>query len=84
MSLFNSKNKRIIKALLVKNQRLARENEIKDCKIKELTECVERLIARSNVKDECFKEVISDALRCGSPVAARYMVDRREYLRGKR
>ena len=35
-------------------------------------------------KDACVKELMSDGLRHGSPVAASFMAERREYLRGKR
>lgn len=34
-------------------------------------------------KDACFKELMSDGLRHGSPLAASFMAERRQYLRGK-
>ncbi|MDD5806001.1 MAG: hypothetical protein PUD02_01510 [Eggerthellales bacterium] len=36
------------------------------------------------VKDDYFKEAISDGLRHGSSLCAKYMADRREYLRSLR
>lgn len=34
-------------------------------------------------KDSYFKELMSDGLRHGSPLAAQHMADRKKYLNGK-
>lgn len=42
-----------------------------------------RLIKRGDAKDSLFKELMSDAIRHGSPVGAKHMSDRKKYLKGK-
>lgn len=55
--------------LELENQRLKEQNR----QLKDLCE----------EKDAFFLELISDALKHGSSVAARHMVDRKKYLQGK-
>ena len=55
---------------------LKSENLKKDKRIKELEELCE-------IKDSFFKEMISDGLRNGSPLAGKHMADRKKYLKGK-
>lgn len=43
-----------------------------------------RLKRLCHVKDDYFKEAISDGLRHGSSLCAKHMVDRREYLKSQR
>ena len=42
-----------------------------------------RLINLCNEKDSFFMELMSDALRHGSKLAAQHMSDRKKYLHGK-
>lgn len=58
-------------------ERLRSENKAKDQRIKQLVNLCER-------KDACFMEVISDGMRHGSPLAAKHMAERREYLKNNR
>ncbi len=50
---------------------------------KALKKEIVRLTLLCDRKDACFKELMSDALRHGSPLAAKHMVERSMYLRGK-
>ena len=43
----------------------------------------QRLIKLGEEKDSYFKELMSDGLRHGSPLAAQHMSDRKKYLNGK-
>lgn len=76
MDLFGRKSRQTAQAL---------RNELKKSRLENqrLKKEVSRLIARCAEKDEYFKEAISDGLRHGSPLAAKHMADRREYLNGK-
>lgn len=68
MGLFGSK-KKMINDLKQENDRLKKR--------------VTQLENRSDEKDDFFKELMSDALRHGSHLAAKHMSDRKKYLRGK-
>lgn len=68
MGLFNRKNNEI--------ERLLKENKAQKRRIRELENLCEK-------KDSFFKELMSDGMRHGSPLAAKHMADRREYLKGK-
>lgn len=54
--------------------------EIENRRLKEQNHQLKNLCAE---KDTYFCELMSDALRRGSPVAARHMSDRKKYLHGK-
>ena len=43
----------------------------------------QRLFKLCEEKDSYFKELMSDGLRHGSPLAAQHMSDRKKYLNGK-
>ena len=57
-------------------KKLINENVAKDMKIKRLENLCEQ-------KDKYFKELMSDALRHGSTIAAQHMADRKKYLNKK-
>lgn len=59
-----------------KNNQLERENQ-------RLKERNNQLINLCEEKDSFFLELMSDALRHGSSVAAKHMADRKKQLRGK-
>lgn len=50
---------------------------------KRLRKRVRYLERESDIKDNFFKEMISDGLRHGSKLAAKHMSDRKDYLNGK-
>ena len=58
------------------NRNLEREN-------RELRVCNNQLEKLCEEKDSFFLELMSDALRRGSSVAAKHMADRKKYLHGK-
>ena len=58
------------------NNHLERENQ----RLKERNRQLKNLCEE---KDSFFLELMSDALRHGSPVAAKHMADRKKYLHGK-
>ncbi len=69
MSLFGGKEKKTI----IKLTKQLAEAERKNKQLKQL--CKE--------KDSFFSELMSDALRHGSSLAAKHMSDRKNYLNGK-
>lgn len=69
MSLFGGKEKKTI----IKLTKQLAEAERKNKQLKQL--CKE--------KDSFFSELMSDALRHGSSLAAKHMSDRKKYLNGK-
>lgn len=58
------------------NRNLEREN-------RELKEQNRQLKNLCEEKDSFFIALMSDALRCGSSIAAKHMSDRKKYLHGK-
>lgn len=69
MGLFSSNSKKTV-------EQLRRENKSKDQEIFRLKKlCAE--------KDSYFTEMISDGMRHGSPLAAKHMADRKQFLKGK-
>lgn len=51
--------------------------------IREGQERIEQLENLCEEKDAYFKELMSDGLRHGSPLAAKHMSDRKKYKQGK-
>lgn len=68
MKLPMTRKDRIISKLIAENMDLKSRNKA--------------LVDLCNIKDEHFKLVIADALRHGSKTAAKYMADRKNYLKG--
>lgn len=76
MDLFGRKSKKTAQALQSELKKSVIEN-------RQLKKEVCRLKKRCAEKDAYFMAAISDGLRHGSPLAAKHMVDRREYLNGR-
>ena len=76
MSLLGRKEKKEID--IIKRQLISANKNISVLKKRN-----RQLVNLCNTKDSFFKKVISDGLRHGSPLAAKHMVDRRNYLNGK-
>lgn len=76
MGLFGSKEKKKISQLEKENILYKEVNRSYKKRIDQLTDLCEE-------KDSFFKELMSDALRHGSPLAGKHMADRKKYKNGK-
>ena len=76
MSLFGTKEKKTIQQLNRTLSALQKENT-------KLRKRNNNLVNLCNEKDSYFKELMADALRHGSKLAAKHMSDRKKYLNGK-
>lgn len=76
MSLFGTKEKKTIQQLQKTVQAIQKDNA-------QLRRRNNQLVNLCNEKDSHFMELMSDALRHGSKLAAKHMSDRKKYLNGK-
>lgn len=73
MNLFRKKEIDLLRNQLAKNDML----------IKQMGKEINRLNALCAEKDSFFMELMSDAMRHGSSLAAKHMADRKSFLKGR-